>query len=61
MLHQNGADSESFLNDSANLFPVHTSSPQHGRVHRQISQIMDESSTRTESPQQTKVSAGACL
>lgn len=51
MLHQNGADSESFLNDSANLFPVHTSSPQHSRVHRQISQIMDESSRASEAPQ----------
>lgn len=43
MLHQNGADSESFLNKSGNLFPVHTSSPQHNRVHRQISQMIDES------------------
>lgn len=43
MLHQNGGDSDSFLNNSGNLFPVHTSSPQHNRVHRQISQMIDES------------------
>lgn len=44
MLHQNGNNAaESFLNDSGSLFPVHTSSPQHSRVHRQISQIMDKS------------------
>lgn len=54
MLHQNGNNSESFLNDSGNLFPVHTSSPQHSRVHRQISQIMDKADVQSASKVSTE-------
>lgn len=56
MLHHNGNDGDSFLNNSGNMFPVHTSSPQHNKVHRQISQMIDESTRVAEKQLQSRVS-----
>lgn len=44
VLHQNGGnDYDNQEQTYQNLFPVHSSSPQHSRVHKQISQIMNNS------------------
>lgn len=56
VLHPNGGNSDSFHIDGANLFPVQTSSPQHSRVHRQISQIIDESTKKAEHQSPGRVS-----